>query len=81
MIDTHIHLDADQYADVSDLIKRSRAAGVDAVVAVGSSPDSNRRVLALAEAYRGFVHPALGMHPERADLSDADFEATLAMIE
>ncbi|HUA32128.1 MAG TPA: TatD family hydrolase [Candidatus Binataceae bacterium] len=80
MIDTHIHLDADQYADPSSTIKRAREAGVRAVVVPGVSPASNRAVLELARRFPGFVHAALGFHPERYELTDREFEATVAMI-
>jgi TatD DNase family protein len=79
MIDSHIHLDADQYADVASLIKRARYAGVTAVVAPGTAPASNRRVLDLAARYPDFVFGALGLHPERFELTDDDVEATIAM--
>jgi TatD DNase family protein len=80
MLDSHIHLDADQYADVGSLIKRAREAGVTAVVAPGITPASNRRLLQLAAQYPDFVHAAIGLHPERFELTDADLEATLAMV-
>ncbi len=80
MLDSHIHLDADQYADVVALIKRARDAGVNGAVAVGVTPASNRRVLELAHAYPDFVHAAIGFHPERFDLTDDDVDTTLAMI-
>jgi TatD DNase family protein len=79
MIDSHLHLDADQYADVAGLIKRARDAGVTAVVAPGITPASNRRVLELARAYPDFVHAAIGFHPERFELTGDDLAATLSM--
>ena len=63
MIDTHIHLDADQYADVDQLVNRALAAGVDALIVPGVGPDSNAKVLALARRFPSTVHPALGFHP------------------
>ncbi len=80
VIDSHIHLDADQYADVAGLIKRARDAGVNAVVAPGIRPSSNQRVMELAAEYPDFVHAAIGFHPERFELSDDDLEATLVMV-
>jgi len=80
MLDSHIHLDADQYADVGSVIKRAREAGVTAAVAPGITPASNRRVLALADDYPDFVYPAIGFHPERYELTDADVDVTVAMI-
>jgi TatD DNase family protein len=79
MLDSHIHLDADQYADVAGLIKRAREAGVKAVVAPGVTPASNRRVMELARAHPDFVHAAIGFHPERFELTADDLEATLSM--
>jgi TatD DNase family protein len=79
MIDSHIHLDADQYADVAGLIKRAREAGLKAVVAPGITPSSNRRVMELARAHPDFAHAAIGFHPERFELTDDDLAATLSM--
>jgi TatD DNase family protein len=80
MIDSHIHLDADQYDDPDEVIKRARAAGVEAMVVPGVGPASNRKVLALAQNHPGFVFAALGLHPEAFDLTDANLEETVAMI-
>jgi TatD DNase family protein len=80
MIDSHIHLDADQYADVAGVIKRARDAGITALVAPGITPASNRRVLELAANYPDFVFAATGFHPERFELTDEDAETTLAMV-
>jgi len=79
MIDSHIHLDADQYADVGGLIKRAHDGGVKAAVAPGITPASNRRVMELAAKDPDFVHAAIGFHPERFELTDADLDATLVM--
>ncbi|HEY6394891.1 MAG TPA: TatD family hydrolase [Candidatus Binataceae bacterium] len=80
MIDSHIHLDADQYADPSGAIKRARAAGIEAIVAPGTGPGSNQRVIELARANRGYVFAAGGFHPERFELTDADLDATVELI-
>jgi TatD DNase family protein len=61
VVDTHAHLE--ELPDLPAALERAREAGVTAMVAVGSDPDSNRRVLELAAAYSGFVCPALGLHP------------------
>jgi TatD DNase family protein len=80
VIDSHIHLDADQYADVVALIKRAHDAGIKAAVVPGTTPASNRRVMELTSAHPDFVHGAIGFHPERLELSEADLELTLAMV-
>ena len=81
MIDSHVHLDADQDPDPSGAIKRARAAGVSALVVPGTGPDSNRRVLELAELFPGNVHVALGFHPERFELGERAVDETLTLIE
>jgi TatD DNase family protein len=80
MIDTHVHLDADQYLDPSACIKRALYAGVTAMVVPGVGPDSNRKVIDLARQHPGVVFPALGFHPERLELTDLDADAVLDMI-
>jgi TatD DNase family protein len=80
MIDTHVHLDADQYADPSQAIKRARDAGVAAMVAPGTGAASNRAVLELARRFPRVVYAACGFHPERFELTDADADDAIAMI-
>jgi TatD DNase family protein len=80
MIDSHVHLDAAQYADVDQVIKRAIAAGVEAVVAPGIGPSSNARLTQLVRDYPGFVYRAIGFHPENSELADSDFAATVAEL-
>ena len=80
MIDTHVHLDADEYPDPSGSIKRALNAGVTAIVVPGTGPASNRKVMDLARKHPGIVYPAIGFHPERFDQTDFDAGAVLAMI-
>ncbi len=80
MIDSHVHLDADQYADPSGAIKRALDAGVTAMVAPGTGRVSNSRVLEIARQYPRIVYAACGFHPERFELTDSDLEDALAMI-
>jgi TatD DNase family protein len=81
MIDTHVHLDAQQYPDPSACIKRALSAGVTAMVVPGTGPSSNHRVLDLARKHPGVVYPAIGSHPERLQQSDLETVAALDMIE
>jgi TatD DNase family protein len=80
VIDSHVHLDADQYPDPSDAIKRALDAGVSAMVVPGVGPSSNRKVLELARRNPGVIFPALGFHPERFEHSEDDARAVLDMI-
>ena len=80
MIDSHVHLDADQYPDPSGAIKRALDAGVSAMVVPGVGPASNRRVIELARRYPGVVYPAVGFHPEQFEHGEHDALAVLEMI-
>ncbi len=80
MIDTHVHLDAQQYPDPSACIKRALYAGVTAMVVPGVGPDSNRKVIDLARQHPAIVYPALGFHPEHLDLTDLDADEVADMI-
>ena len=69
MIDTHAHLDA--CADGGPVVlERARAAGVERVITVGTSIESCRYALRLAEDEPG-VYAALGIHPHDAGASEA----------
>ncbi len=65
LVDTHAHLDFRQFdADREAVIERARAAGVAAIVNVGTDLASSRRAVALAAEYER-IYAAVGMHPSR----------------
>lgn len=75
MIDSHAHLDACD-EDVAVLLERARAAGVTAVVTIGTGIDSCRAALAIADAHEGVV-AALGIDPHQAGTAEAGRVAEL----
>ncbi len=63
LIDTHAHLDDEQFATILDeVLQRAREAGVMAVVAVGTSAASSRQCIELSAQYEP-VFPAVGIQP------------------
>lgn len=74
IIDSHCHLHDPAFADVRETLKKALVQDVWGVVAVGCDPDSNWRTLAAAAALPKGVWPALGFHPDRPELTDADLE-------
>jgi TatD DNase family protein len=73
-IDSHCHVTADEFArDRDAVLARSLAAGVDALVAIGSGygVDANQRALDLAAADPR-VFATAGVHPHDARLWDAE---------
>jgi TatD DNase family protein len=77
VIDTHVHLHRDDFADDRDeVFARARAAGVRGFLEVGYDLDSSERALALARE-RGDVRATVGVHPHDAQLlADADGRLT-----
>ncbi|MFC1548401.1 TatD family hydrolase [Candidatus Omnitrophota bacterium] len=67
LIDTHCHLDLEQYKDdVGDVIKRAEDAGVVRMVCPGVSIESSEKCVELSEKYSP-VFAAVGIHPHDAD--------------
>ncbi len=63
MIDTHCHIDFEDFDDDRDeVIKRARAK-LDKVIVSGYSNDSNLNVLKLSKENEGFIYPTFGFHP------------------
>ena len=79
IVDTHAHLG--EMEEIEGVIERARGAGVVAIVAVGSDPQSNERVLEIAAKYSGFVYPALGLHPWSLGTANFEPEESLRFIE
>jgi TatD DNase family protein len=66
LIDTHTHLhEAEFTGDVDAVIDRARAAGVEAILTLGTDVASSERAVALAERF-DVVWAAVGVHPHDA---------------
>lgn len=62
-IDTHAHLEMKEFdQDRREVIGRARAAGVKAIITVGTTLEDCRKALALAEDYED-IWAAVGIHP------------------
>ncbi len=67
LIDTHAHLDAEQFdADRDILIRNFPEAGIHCVVTIGEDLESSQRAMRLAEIY-DTVFCTVGFHPHYAD--------------
>lgn len=63
MIDTHCHIDFEDFdEDREEVIKRAQDK-LDYVVASGFNQESNENVLKLSKEYEGFIYPTFGFHP------------------
>ena len=64
--DTHVHLDfPDFQPDFAAVLERARAAGITRMISIGTSLESSRRAVALAEAHEE-IFAVVGWHPSDA---------------
>jgi TatD DNase family protein len=80
VIDSHCHLDMDDFAaDQADVLARAAAAGVSTMVTIGAGGplEANHRAVALAAAHAP-VYATVGVHPHEAAVVT---DAVLAAIE
>ena len=79
-VDSHAHIDGEEFdADRDEVVARARAAGVRAILNVGTGdPHSGslERAVEVAERYEG-VYAAVGVHPHDARLWDEAAEQRL----
>ncbi len=81
LIDTHAHLDQDEFAsDRAAVIQRAVEAGVEKMVAVGIGVESSERSIRLAAEHEG-VFAAVGIQPNYcAEAADGDWERIEQLI-
>ncbi|MET3659567.1 TatD family hydrolase [Sporosarcina psychrophila] len=74
-IDTHVHLNADQYEeDIDEVIQRAQEAGVDKMVVVGFDRKTILKAMELTEQH-AFIYAVVGWHPVDAiDCTEKDLE-------
>jgi TatD DNase family protein len=78
--DTHAHLDFPDFADdLDEILARATAAGVTRIVSIGTSVESSRRAVALAEKYPQ-VFAVIGVHPNSADEAAPGFIDELRVL-
>jgi TatD DNase family protein len=72
LIDTHAHLDYPDFAsDLDDVLRRATEAGVTRVITIGTSVESSRRAINLAERHPA-VFAAIGVHPTFVEEAEDD---------
>ncbi len=78
--DTHLHLDDAAFgSDPSSVVDRARAAGVAALVAVGTTADSSATAVRLAAEFPA-VYAAVGIQPNHvAEATDACWDRMVAL--
>ncbi|HBT96411.1 MAG TPA: hydrolase TatD [Desulfobulbaceae bacterium] len=81
LIDSHCHLDMDDYADDLDaVLARAKTAGVEKIITIGIDLASSRQALALARKYP-MLKATVGIHPhDTSTASDTDWEGLLSLV-
>ena len=73
MIDTHIHLDGEEFReDLPEVVARAREAGVSKVFLPAINLDSIDTIKSVCAQFPDFAYPMVGLHPEdvKADYED-----------
>lgn len=72
LIETHAHLDYPDFAtDFDDVLRRATDAGVTRIITIGTSVESSRRAVDLAEKYPN-IFAVIGVHPTYVEESGDD---------
>jgi TatD DNase family protein len=72
LIETHAHLDYRDFAnDFDDVLRRANEAGVTRIITIGTSIESSRRAIELAERNPN-IFAVIGVHPTNADEAGDD---------
>lgn len=78
MIDTHTHLDDEQFAnDLQETVDRAKATGIESVFLPAIDAKSSRRVIDICKQYPQYAFPMIGLHPEEVK---ADYPEQLDTI-
>ena len=72
LVETHAHLDYSDFApDFEDVLRRATEAGVTRIITIGTSIESSRRAIDLAEKNPN-IFAVIGVHPTYVDESAED---------
>ena len=78
LIDTHTHLDAEEFAeDRDEVFARAKETGVGKVFLPAIDVKTTHAVLELSRQYPGYAYPMIGLHPEEVK---ADWKKQLAAL-
>jgi TatD DNase family protein len=80
MIDSHCHLDFDDFDGWrEEIIKEAQAAGVHTIINIGVDQNSSRKSLELAQTHEG-MYATVGVHPHDAVTFNDEVEQTIEQL-
>jgi TatD DNase family protein len=72
LVETHAHLDYPDFAsDLEDVLRRANEVGVTRIITIGTSIESSRRAVDLAEKYSN-IYAVIGVHPTYSEQAEDD---------
>lgn len=78
IIDTHAHLDGEEYAeDLPQVIQRAKEAGITKVFLPAIHLESVESILKVCDRYPDFAYPMVGLHPEEVKDDFRDVLSTM----
>lgn len=80
LIDTHAHLEMAEFkGDLEKVIERAREHGVHYIITVGTTLESSRQAVAIAEKY-DFIYASVGIHPHEVKFVSGSAYAELGTL-
>lgn len=80
MIDTHCHLDDEQYKDdLEEVIQRAKDAGIEKIFVPGICAKDMPHLIYICKNHPGYLYPMVGLHPE--NIMDEDYHSALQKME
>lgn len=80
LIDTHSHIDIDDFQDLDSVIENAKQAGVEKIILPSVDRSSFQKVIEICEKYEN-VYGALGIHPTEAQgVHEEDFGKILELL-
>lgn len=80
MIDTHNHIDDEQYSeDLEEVIQRAKDAGIKKIFVPGICLKDMPHLIYICKEHPGYLYPMVGLHPE--NIMDEDYHAALDKLE
>ncbi len=82
MIDTHAHLDGDEFLEeIDEVIARAKAVGIEKILLPNVNAKTLPHLFELCTKYEGFLYPMVGLHPEDVNPKEMDVDKTLEKME
>lgn len=80
MIDTHCHIDDEQYKDdIDSVIQRAKEAGIEKIFVPGICHKDISHLINICKKYPDYLYPMIGLHPE--NVKDEDYNNALSEME